>query len=126
MEDRKPKDQIVICCGNCIYLRKCFGDTYCTNPEGLVGTITEFDSCEYFTERKTNLVNNKIREEKENRKELIKALKVIKQTCKRITGIDCTWTSGEGNCPICEILENCPVDYVPADWTFKEGIEEHE
>ena len=123
MEDRKPKDEIVICCGNCIYLRKCFGDTYCTNPDGLVGTITEFDSCEYFTERKTNLVNNKIREEKENRKELIKALKVIQKTCKTVTGKQCDDMYESGNCPIYDILGSCTLEDIPEDWYIGE---EHE
>lgn len=51
MVNKEIKDEIAICCGNCIYPRKCFGDTYCTNPDGLVGTIIEFDSCKHFTER---------------------------------------------------------------------------
>lgn len=122
MEDKKLKDEIVICCGNCIYLRKCFGDTYCTNPDGLVGTITKFDSCEHFTERKTNLVNNKIREEKEDRKELIKALKVIRQTCKSVTGKQCDDMYESGNCPIYDILGSCTLEDIPEDWY----IEEHE
>lgn len=125
MEDKKLKDEIVICCGNCIYLRKCFGDTYCTNPDGLVGTITEFDSCEHFTERKTNLVNNKIREEKEDRKELIKALKVIQQICKSVptTKCDNIFDGVFEGCPIYKILGHCTQDqYPPEDWE----IEEHE
>ena len=51
MEEVKPKDEIVICCGNCIYIRENFGDTYCTNPYGKVGSITKFDNCEHFTEK---------------------------------------------------------------------------
>nr|WP_302416915.1 hypothetical protein [uncultured Romboutsia sp.] len=118
MEERKPKNEIVTCCGNCIYLRKCFGDTYCTNPDGLVGTITKFDSCEYFTERKTNLVNNKIREE--NRKELIKALELIKETCESVSSKECDNMREFGNCPICEILGDCTQKEVPEDWIISE------
>lgn len=68
----------------------------------------------------------------EDRKELIKALKLIHDACERTTGTKCNWTAGDedGKCPICEILEYCPIDDVPADWTFKKDIEgeieEHE
>ena len=60
----------------------------------------------------------------QNRKELIKALKLIHDSCESITGEKCTLVSGEFGCPIFEILGDCPLDNVPSEWTFKKDIEE--
>lgn len=49
-EIEREKDEIVICCGNCIYIRDNYGDTYCTNPNRKIHDISEFDRCGYFTE----------------------------------------------------------------------------
>lgn len=109
MEDRKPKDEIVICCGNCIYLRKCFGDTYCTNPDGLVGTITKFDNCEHFTERNSHKkVEDKIKQ----------ALETLSNTCRKHKLCD--------DCPIYEVLGNVcnDIQVCPEEWKIKG--EEHE
>ena len=42
----------------------------------------------------------------EDRKELIKALKVIQQTCKSVTGKQCDDMYESGNCPIEDIPED--------------------
>ena len=60
----------------------------------------------------------------EDRKELIKALKVIKQTCKSVTGKQCDDMYESGNCRIYDILGSCTLEDVPEDWYI--GGEEHE
>lgn len=65
---------------------------------------------------------NKEGELMEDRKELIKALKVIKQTCKSVTGKQCDDMYESGNCPIYDILGSCTLEDIPEDWY----IEEHE
>ena len=61
--------------------------------------------------------------EMEERKELIKALKVIKQTCKSVTGKQCDDMYESGNCPIYEILGSCTLEDIPEDWYIGEKHE---
>lgn len=59
----------------------------------------------------------------EDKKELIKALKVIKQTCKSVTGKQCDDMYESGNCPIYEILGSCTLEDIPEDWYIGEKHE---
>lgn len=67
----------------------------------------------------------------EDRKELIKALKVIQKTCKTVTGKQCDDMYESGNCPIYDILGSCTLEDIPEDWYIGEEEdwyigEEHE
>lgn len=55
----------------------------------------------------------------EDRKELIKALKLIKETCKSVSSKECDNMREFGNCPIYEILGDCTQKEVPEDWIIK-------
>lgn len=52
--------------------------------------------------------------------ELLKALKLIKETCKSVSSKDCDNMREFGNCPIYEILGDCTREEVPEDWIIKE------
>lgn len=58
----------------------------------------------------------------EDGKELIKALKLIKETCKSVSSKECDNIREFGNCPIYDILGSCTLEDIPEDWY----IEEHE
>lgn len=60
----------------------------------------------------------------EDRKELIKALKVIKQTCKSVTGKQCDDMYESGNCPIYDILGSCTLEDIPEDWEIEREKDE--
>lgn len=53
--------------------------------------------------------------------ELVKALNLIKETCKSFKSTDCNWSAGDkdGKCTICQVLECCPIDEVPEQWRIK-------
>ena len=59
----------------------------------------------------------------EDRKELIKALKLIKETCKSVSSKECDNIREFGNCPIYEILGSFTLEDIPEDWYIGE---EHE
>ena len=52
--------------------------------------------------------------------ELIKALKLIRETCESISSKECDNMREFGNCPIYKILGGCTLDEVPDDWSIKE------
>ncbi len=55
----------------------------------------------------------------EDRKELIKALKLIKKTCKSVPATKCNNTF-DGDCPIYEILGYCTQEEIPPEnWIIK-------
>lgn len=55
--------------------------------------------------------------------ELVKALKLIKGTCKSVSSKECDNMRAFGNCPICKILGDCTREEVPEDWIIKEEFE---
>ena len=55
-----------------------------------------------------------------NLDELVKALKLIKETCESISSKECDIMREFGNCPIYEILGDCTQEEVPEDWIIKE------
>lgn len=55
----------------------------------------------------------------EDRKELIKALKLIKETCESVSSKECDNIREFGNCPIYEILGDCTLEDIPEDWIIK-------
>lgn len=60
----------------------------------------------------------------EDRKELIKALELIKKTCKSVPSKDRNNMRKFGNCPIHEILGDCTQEEVPEDWIIRGGFHE--
>ena len=55
--------------------------------------------------------------------ELVKALKLIKETCESVSSKECDNMRKFGNCPICKILGDCTLEEIPADWIIKEEFE---
>lgn len=55
-----------------------------------------------------------------DRQELIKALELISQTCMHIPSWRCNNGDELGDCPIYEILKECPKDITPDKWVISE------
>lgn len=55
-----------------------------------------------------------------DRQELIKALELISQTCMHIPSWRCNNGDELGDCPIYEILEECPKDITTDKWVISE------
>lgn len=52
--------------------------------------------------------------------ELVKALKLIQETCESVSSKECDNMREFGNCPIHKILGDCTLEEVPEDWIIKE------
>lgn len=54
--------------------------------------------------------------------ELVKALKLIKETCESVSSKECNIMREFGNCLIYEILGDCTQKEIPEDWIIKEEV----
>lgn len=52
--------------------------------------------------------------------ELVKALKLIQETCESVSSKECDNMREFGNCLIYKILGDCTLEEVPEDWIIKE------